>query len=340
MPISRFDRPLLISLVTVAVACGHPAPPPAARQPVSPAPTAATSPLPELPAGVEAMSLSGQPLRSPPLEPAERDAAERALVEARERHRADPSDLDAHLAVGHKLCRLYRYREAVQVYTDVIAAHPDDARAYRHRGHRFITLRLFARAVPDLERAATLRQGQPDVADQAINPAPGAPPPSLHLNIQYHLGLARYLLGDHAGAAAAYQAGRPFATTDDDQVALTYWTFLALARAGKRAEAEALLAPIAADMKIVENHAYHRLLRHFKGELPALEAPADPIGVETEAYGAAVFAFVGAAPGERASQELAARLEAIEGSAMWPAFGHIAAEADLHRLRVTARSPR
>jgi len=42
---------------------------------------------------------------------------------------------------------LGRFREAIAVYSIGIDGHPEDSRLYRHRGHRFISIRLFERAV-------------------------------------------------------------------------------------------------------------------------------------------------------------------------------------------------
>ena len=51
---------------------------------------------------------------------------------------------------------MWRYREAIEIYTKGIALHPTNALFYRHRGHRYITVRELDRAVADLARAAEL----------------------------------------------------------------------------------------------------------------------------------------------------------------------------------------
>ena len=76
-------------------------------------------------------------------------------------------------------------------------------------------------------------------------------------------------------------------------VATTYWYYLALARLGRTADANALLTPITPDMDIIENASYHRLLRMYKGELTAdsLLAPAAGAGLDavTTRYGVAAW---------------------------------------------------
>ena len=40
-----------------------------------------------------------------------------------------------------------------------VAAHPEDPRMYRHRGHRYITVRELDKAVADLSKASALVAG-------------------------------------------------------------------------------------------------------------------------------------------------------------------------------------
>src|SRR5688572_23323838 len=117
----------------------------------------ATPKQPSLPPGAEALSLLGEPL-APPDRPAEtRAAAEAELAAARAEHERRPDDADALIWHARRLAYLYRYRDAVALLTEGIAKHPGDARLYRHRGHRYLTLRQLDRAVADLEHAAALR---------------------------------------------------------------------------------------------------------------------------------------------------------------------------------------
>ena len=60
---------------------------------------------------------------------------------------------------------------------------------YRHRGHRYITVAQFDRAIADFEKAVALIKGTPDEIepDGAPNPT-GKPRSTLHFNIWYHLG--------------------------------------------------------------------------------------------------------------------------------------------------------
>jgi tetratricopeptide (TPR) repeat protein len=55
--------------------------------------------------------------------------------------------------LGRRLAYLGRYRDAIDALTKGIAKHPTEARLYRHRGHRHITIRKFALAIADGDRA-------------------------------------------------------------------------------------------------------------------------------------------------------------------------------------------
>ena len=54
---------------------------------------------------------------------------------------ADYLPADAIIWVGRRLGYLWRYQDAIQMFSRGIAAHPNDPRMYRHRGHRLIKVR-------------------------------------------------------------------------------------------------------------------------------------------------------------------------------------------------------
>lgn len=310
-------------LVAAALAACAPSPP------ASPPPPAAA---PDTAAPVEATSLLGEPLRRPPLDAATRARLEADLARARAEHDAAPADADRIIWLGRRLGYLGRYREAIGVFTRGIALHPEDARLLRHRGHRFITVRDFPRARADLERAAELVRGRPDEVEPDGAPNPyGIPTSTLHSNVWYHLGLARYLRGDFAGALDAYREAMRVSTSDDSRVAASDWLYMTLRRLGRDAEAARVLEPIRHDMRILENESYHRRLLMYRGELPPdslLAGGADPLVVATQGYGVGNWYLYN---GDRArAMETFRRV--LAGSS-WSAFGYIAAEAELARSR-------
>ncbi|MDH3456565.1 MAG: tetratricopeptide repeat protein [Gemmatimonadota bacterium] len=286
-----------------------------------------------LPTGVEAISLLGDTLRAPPLDSAVAAQREEALATARSALAVTPDDADSVIWLGRRLAYLGRYREAIDIYTQGVATHPDDARLYRHRGHRYITTRQFELAVGDLVRASGLVAGQPDrVEPDGIPNALGIPTSTLHTNVWYHLGLAHYLRGDFERAASAYRECLRAAANPDMTVATSHWLYMTLRRLGRADEAAAVLDPIRADWDVIENHEYHRLLLMYKGELDPDSllddaAAADGIGSATTAYGVANWHYYNGRDA-RASQLFRTILE----GAQWPAFGYVAAEAEVARV--------
>jgi tetratricopeptide (TPR) repeat protein len=286
----------------------------------------------------EATSLLGKPLVPAPITPEARKTLEENLKQAEIVYGRNPDDPDATIWLGRRIAYLGRYRDAIETFSEGIEKHPDDARLYRHRGHRYITVREFPKAIADLTKAAQLVSGKPDQVEPDGQPnARNIPTSTLQSNIYYHLGLAHYLSGDYARAADAYAECMKVSTNNDMRVATAYWSYLTQLRLGKASEAAALLAPITADMEIIENGSYHRLLRMFKGELPLdslLASATGALDTVTTSYGVAAW-HLGNGRRDRAVPLLSTIVDGTPEQ--WPAFGYIAAEADLARLRRTGR---
>ena len=279
------------------------------------------------------MSLLGQPLSRPTLPEDTRRRYEEALAEARQRSYADPGDADALIWLGRRTAYLGRFRDAIELYTRGIQRHPRDPRFYRHRGHRYITIRDFDRAIADLDRAASLVGGREDeIEPDGIPNARNTPTSTLQSNIWYHLGLAYYLKGDFERALRAYRSCLDVSKNPDMLVATSHWLYMTLRRLGRDAEAARVLDPIRPDLDVIENRAYHRLLLMYKGDLPVdsllpatSSAALDDV---TTAYGVGNW-FLYNGDADRAK----AVFERIVASGNWAAFGAIAAEAELVRGR-------
>ena len=292
--------------------------------------TAAT-PATTLPEGAEAISLLGEPLHPPEAPPD--IAAQRAqdIAAARADYEADPDDADAIIWLGRRIGYTARYRDAIAVFSEGIFKHVDDARMYRHRGHRWISIREFDRAIEDLSHAAALVAGTPDEVEPDGQPNErGIPTSTLQSNIHYHLALAHYLKGDFEPALRSYEDYFAVTTNPDQLVAISHWWYMALRRLGRDEEAAAVLEPITAQLDVIENTSYHRLLLMYKGEIEADELwdpeSEDPAGVAI-AYGVANWHFYNgrAVQGEEMFRRI------LEGSG-WAGFGYIAAEAEIARL--------
>ncbi len=295
------------------------------------APTVSSG-LREVPNGVQAIALSGDTLRTRKLLPDVQREYEANLARARAEYERDPTDTDAIIWLGRRTAYLGEYRRAIEIYTGGIGRRPSDARLYRHRGHRYITVRMFDRAQHDLEVAASLVDGRPDeVEPDGLPNERNIPTSTLQSNIWYHLGLARYLQGNFEGALEAYRECLAVSANPDMLVATSHWLYMILRRLEREEEAAVVLGPIHAGMDIIENHSYHDLLLLYKGEitpdsLMAQGEAADALQNATLAYGIGNYHYYNG----RTEAALQIFRRIVEGP-QWAAFGYIAAEADLAR---------
>ena len=248
----------------------------------------------------------------------------------------DPASADAIVWVGRRTAYLGRYRDAIGVFTTGIEKHPSDPRMLRHRGHRYITIRQFDKAIADLAKAATLVKNRPDEVEPDGQPnAKNIPTSTLKTNIYYHLALAHYLAGDFVEAADVYRLCMEHSKNPDMQVATAHWQYMTLRRLGREAEAAAVLQPITPDLAVIENGSYHRLLMMYKGATDpvALLAASRTEGLDavTIGYGVANWHLYNGRKEEARTilTEITDRYRATQ----WAGFGYAAAEADLARLR-------
>lgn len=295
----------------------------------------------------ETVSLLDRPLYSKA--PGEQPQLEAQLDAARAEAARRPDDPEALIWVGRRLGYLWRFNEAIREYSHALGLTaggeggrtlPHHAPLYRHRGHRYISLRRFDAAIADLERAEELTGDADDVIEPDGQPnARNIPLTTLKFNIWYHLALARYLSGDFDVADDAWVQTSNFTRGyDDNRVAIAYWRWLTLMRLGREAEAAAELRAVSDEMDIIENHAYHRLVLLFKGERTEEQTMA---GVpESSADFAAIGYGVGMWRLARGDAEGARRLfERVVATDHWPAFGFIAAEVELKRMGPLGKSP-
>ena len=211
--------------------------------------------LPEIPDGAQALSLTGQPLSSAP---ASAETLDR-LDQARKTYEENPEDANNIIWYGRRTAYAGDFRGAIKIYSEGIEKFPEDARMYRHRGHRYISIREFDRAIADLEHASRLIEGtenetEPDGLPNALN----IPISSLHGNIWYHLGLAYYLKHDWENAWRAYQEGFNAARNDDNRVSTSHWLYMIANRMGDTEAAASVLENISADMEVIEKHVLSR----------------------------------------------------------------------------------
>lgn len=314
---------LVIGLASVLCGCADP----------GPTDPEATARYPRDYRAAEATSLLGRPLYATP--PSENlQAMEAALATAQSALVGDPSNPEKIVWVGRRLGYLWRMTEAIDVFTRGIESHGKYAPLFRHRGHRYITIRRFDKAAQDLETASRLIYRQPDEVEQDGMPnSQNLPLTTTGFNVWYHLGIARYLQGDFQRAKGAFeQTMNHLGGHDDNLVAVTDWLYMTLRRLSLDAEADQLLEPISHDMRIIENMPYHQRLLMYKGMLTPEEllnqAGRSDLDMATLGYGVGNWYLYN---GNRA--KAVEIYEKIVAGPYWPAFGYIAAEVDLSRLR-------
>jgi tetratricopeptide (TPR) repeat protein len=281
----------------------------------------------------EAVSVTGKPLYPIELSAEARKTLEANLAEAEAAYAKDPKSEDAIIWLGRRQAYLWQYRDAIDTFSKGIALHPNSYKLYRHRGHRYITVREFDRAVSDFERAAALIKSVPDEVEPDGAPNKyGKPRSTSHSNIWYHLGLAYYLKGDFTSALRAYQECMKFSKNDDMRVATLDWLYMTYRRLGRHGAAKQLLDQVTDKMEILENESYHRRLMMYKGAIKPEQlldtANADDLTIATQGYGVANWYFV-----EGNKAKATEILEKVVQGRQWAAFGYIAAEVDLKRLK-------
>ena len=273
--------------------------------------------------------------RTPPPVSAEAELEmEAKLKEAQTEYEANPKSADAIIWLGRRLAYLGRFTEAIDTYTKGAALFPADARFYRHRGHRRITLRQFDLAIADLKKASELVKGKPDEVEPDGQPnARNIPTSTLQFNIWYHLGLAYYLTGQNQKALDAYRECLKVSRTPDRLVSTTHWLYMTLRRLNRNEEAAKALEPITEGMDVIENAGYYHLTLMYKGILPAERLLDEALKQGESAASHSVLYGVGNWHLYNGRREQAAEaFRKIVSSNQWTSFGFIAAEADLKKL--------
>lgn len=232
-----------------------------------------------------------------------------AIARAERELAADPRSVERIIALGLAQSGARQFREAIATFTRglALAEHP---MLLRWRGHRYLSVREMDRAREDLTRGLRLD--------------------STNYGILYHLGIVRFADADFDGAARAFASAQPRAPNAGELAGATDWLWMALARAGRNAEAKAMLDRRPDSLPVT--NAYTQRLRLYRGEIgpDAVITPADTsdVAVATLSFGVGNWYLVrGDTARAREWFERSIR------SGGWPGFGFILSEVELRRLR-------
>lgn len=258
-----------------------------------------------------------------------RQYTERAMA-AQVLYEAHRNDADKIIWYGRRTAYLGNYKHSINIFTAGIDKFPKDARFYRHRGHRFITIRCFDDAIKDFEKAAKLVKGKADeIEPDGLPNAKNIPTSTLQSNIFYHLGLAYYLKGDFKKALKAYREGERVSTNPDMRVATIHWLYMTLRRLRKEKEAEKTIASVADNLEIIENDDYYKLIKLYQGKIKAedlITQDANSLSSASLGYGVGNWYLYN---GKK--DEAMKIFREINLGNLWSSFGFIAAEAELRK---------
>jgi tetratricopeptide (TPR) repeat protein len=220
----------------------------------------------------------------------------------------DPLSVPKFVQRGVAQAGARQMQEAVQTFTRAMAIAPNDPILYRWRGHRNLSVRNFDAAMTDLTRGYGMD--------------------STMYGILYHLGVLRFVRGDFNAAADAFARAQRRAPDGGELAGSTDWLWMSLQRAGRSAEAAAMLAR--RPDSLPATNAYARRLRLYRGEILPITVltPADTsdIDVATLAFGLGNWYMV---KGDTVRARELFRRSVQSGG--WPAFGFMASEAELDR---------
>jgi tetratricopeptide (TPR) repeat protein len=233
-----------------------------------------------------------------------------AIARAQRALAADPRNVQRFIELGVAQSGVRQFREAIETFTRGLAVAPNDPLLYRWRGHRYLSVREFDRALSDFTLGNRI--------DSTV------------YGIWYHLGIVRFARGEFAAAADAFTRAQPRAPDAGELAGSTDWLWMSLSRAGRAAEARAMLARRPDSLPIA--NAYTRRLKLYRGEIGPDDVftPADTADVQvaTLSFGVGNWYLVrGDTTRARTWFERSVR------SGGWPGFGFIMSEVELRRLR-------
>jgi tetratricopeptide (TPR) repeat protein len=263
-------------------------------------------------ASAPAMSAQSVQYRSPAGVEYRAQANTGAIDSARAALDADPRNIQRFIALGVAQSGARQFREAIETFTRGLAIAPNDAMLYRWRGHRYLSVREFDKSLADLTRGYQLD--------------------STNYGILFHLGILRFLRGEFDAAATLFAKAQPRAPDGGELKGSTDWLWMSLSRAGRKAEATAMLARRPDTLPAPPGYAYASRVSLYRGELTpeTLFSPADTADVQvaTLSFGLGNWYLV---RGDTA--RAVAQFERAVKSGGWPGFGFIASEAELARRR-------
>ena len=181
---------------------------------------------------------------------------------------------------GRRAAYLGYYQKSIDLYSEGIKKYPDDARFYRHRGHRYISTRQYDKAIKDFRKAIGLIDEKVDqIEPDGLPNKKNIPLTTLNGNIWYHIGLAYYLTNDMNNALKAFSNRSVSHKYDDNIVSSAHWLYMINRRLGDIEGADRIIDKVNSEMDIIENMSYHQSCLFYKGELKESQIVIDDVAL-------------------------------------------------------------
>jgi tetratricopeptide (TPR) repeat protein len=226
---------------------------------------------------IEAVTLLGDTLRSPEIK---EGISFDQFKSAQLNYFENQDNPEALIWFGRRVAYLGYFKEAIKIFTLGIETYPNDARFYRHRGHRYISTRQYDKAINDFEKAVKLIDQKDDqIEPDGLPNSRNIPLSTLHGNIWYHLGLAYYLKNDMNSALKAFNNRSVTHKFDDNIVSAGHWLYMIYRRLNRFEESISVVNQVNQQMDIIENMSYHQSCLFYKGILEESELEVDEVAL-------------------------------------------------------------
>jgi tetratricopeptide (TPR) repeat protein len=233
-------------------------------------------------------------------------AADRAVSVA-------PATAEGHLIRCRALAGLRRHEEAIAACGESLRLNPGNPDALRDRGHYYLNLGKVDPALADLREAESKTK--------------------IDRGVYYHLGMAYYLKGDFAAAAAAYEGCLRTSSEEGARVECQAWLYPSLRREGRDTDARNLLQSLHTSSLPGHPGNYLDRLLLFAGvrteqDVSSTMAAEGALSETTVGYSIGLWHLLEGRPGR--AREYFERVLETGYSTSW---GYRAAESEMNRLR-------
>ncbi|MEM9832425.1 MAG: tetratricopeptide repeat protein [Bacteroidota bacterium] len=214
----------------------------------------------------EATSFTGKPLYRKDLDEATLAKSDSIIQSVRAK--ADLREDDYHtMGLGYVLA--YRFRDAIDAYTEGLEKFPDSFKLLRHRGHRYLNVRETEKAIADLMKADELIGAEHlDVMEYNSD---GSSKGTFKFWVWYHVGLYRMFNQQWDEAAEAYEVCLKNASLGNNVSGATAWLYTIYQKMGEDQKAKSVIASLDENFEGDRDYIYFKRILLYQGKV----SPAD-----------------------------------------------------------------